>query len=165
LQVLIEYITNRLGCDDIEYTLFHRANVSESDEERVLLEEYVSRAERDARKLPLAYYRLALLHGMMGLRHLGAARRFFDLGAKADRSRLVIFNNKDDASGLRKQAQALVRKYHPCGNMDCPVSASNLCASCKTVYYCSRECQLEEWKNHKAVCKKGKKDRGKKMSS
>lgn len=147
---------NRLGCDDIEHTLFHRAILSESDEEsRTLLEEFVSRAECDARKLPEACYRLVLCYGTMGPRHLGAARRFLDLGFKADRSRLVIF--KDEAFEFRKQAQALARKYHPCGNMKCPVSATMLCASCKTIYYCSRECQLEGWKNHKSVCKKGKK--------
>jgi hypothetical protein len=154
---------DRLGCDDIVHTLFHRAILSKSNEEsRALLEEFVSRAECDARKLPEASYRLVMLLGVMGPSHIGAARRLFDLGLQADRSRLVIF--KDEASAFRRQALALVKKYHSCGNIKCPVSATNLCASCKTVYYCSRECQLQEWKNHKAVCKKGKKDVKKKSS-
>jgi hypothetical protein len=153
---------NHLGWDDLEDLYFHRAILDSFEESRALLEEFVSRAECDARKLPEACYRLVLLHGLMGPRHLGAARRFFDLGVKADHSRLVVF--QDEAPHSRKQALALVKKYHSCGNMDCPVSAINLCASCKTVYYCSRECQLQEWKNHKALCKKSKKD-GKKNSS
>jgi hypothetical protein len=144
---------DRLGCDNIEHTLFYRGVLSESNEEsRALLEEFVSRAECDHLQLPLACYRLVLLHGIMGPRHLGTARRFLDLGLKADRSRLACF--RDEASVLRKQAQRLVSKYHTCGNMNCPVSATMLCAKCKTVYYCSRECQLEGWKNHKTVCKK-----------
>lgn len=28
------------------------------------------------------------------------------------------------------------------------------CGACKSVYYCSRDCQIADWKNHKLVCNK-----------
>ena len=30
------------------------------------------------------------------------------------------------------------------------------CSQCKNAYYCSRECQVKDWKKHKKVCKKHK---------
>ncbi|KAG5681719.1 hypothetical protein PVAND_011129 [Polypedilum vanderplanki] len=35
----------------------------------------------------------------------------------------------------------------------CNKSANLLCINCKEVYYCSRECQKSDWKNHKQQCK------------
>ncbi|XP_073837310.1 zinc finger MYND-type containing 10 [Musca autumnalis] len=37
-----------------------------------------------------------------------------------------------------------------CGN--CYGSAEKKCSQCKTVYYCSRKCQLEDWPKHKINC-------------
>eukprot|EP00978_Attheya_sp_CCMP212_P031367 scaffold118224_cov58-Attheya_sp.AAC.3 len=96
-----------LGCDDIEHTLFHRAVLTKDLETcRKLLEEFVSRAECDARKLPEACYRLSMLHGMMGPSKLGAARRYYDLGLKADRLKLPCF--PDEVAPMRNQAEALI---------------------------------------------------------
>ena len=43
----------------------------------------------------------------------------------------------------------------------CEITADKLttgslktCSGCKKVYYCSRDCQGEDWKAHKLVCKK-----------
>jgi hypothetical protein len=30
----------------------------------------------------------------------------------------------------------------------------NKCGSCKSVYYCSTECQKKNWEKHKLICKK-----------
>eukprot|EP00347_Sterkiella_histriomuscorum_P009367 403341486 len=35
----------------------------------------------------------------------------------------------------------------------CKKPATNLCSKCKSVYYCNRDHQLEDWKIHKQVCK------------
>jgi hypothetical protein len=29
----------------------------------------------------------------------------------------------------------------------------NICSSCKHIRYCSKECQREDWPNHKVLCK------------
>jgi tetratricopeptide (TPR) repeat protein len=144
---------SQLGCDNIQHTLFHRAVLTEDNLEtpRKLLEEFVSRAEGDARKLPEACYRLSMLHGMKGPSNLGAARRYYDLGLKADRLQLPCF--PDAVASMRKQAEALVKKYHSCGNVECVAIGTSLCSKCKKVYYCSRACQLNDWKTHKEICK------------
>eukprot|EP00245_Coleochaete_scutata_P014569 TRINITY_DN6255_c0_g1_i1.p1 TRINITY_DN6255_c0_g1~~TRINITY_DN6255_c0_g1_i1.p1 ORF type:complete len:285 (-),score=54.45 TRINITY_DN6255_c0_g1_i1:711-1565(-) len=40
---------------------------------------------------------------------------------------------------------------------DCVLCHSELhlmkCGRCRKVYYCSRDCQTRDWKNHKAICK------------
>lgn len=35
----------------------------------------------------------------------------------------------------------------------CEKAATNYCLSCKKVYYCSKECQVADWKAHKAQCR------------
>ncbi|XP_038047660.1 uncharacterized protein LOC119721773 [Patiria miniata] len=43
-----------------------------------------------------------------------------------------------------------------CGN--CGKTATNMkeCASCSNAWYCSKECQLTDWKSHKPSCKEAK---------
>jgi len=38
-----------------------------------------------------------------------------------------------------------------CGN--CQKEASKRCSKCKQEFYCTRECQVQHWKEHKKVCK------------
>ncbi|CAD7006136.1 zinc finger MYND domain-containing protein 10 homolog [Ceratitis capitata] len=35
----------------------------------------------------------------------------------------------------------------------CSTNAVKKCANCKTTYYCSRICQLDDWADHKNICK------------
>lgn len=34
----------------------------------------------------------------------------------------------------------------------CHKSATKRCSKCKSVWYCSRDCQLNHWKDHKPIC-------------
>ena len=37
----------------------------------------------------------------------------------------------------------------------CSKEGAKRCSKCKLQYYCSKECQQSDWKNHKAICRKG----------
>ena len=37
----------------------------------------------------------------------------------------------------------------------CSKEGAKRCSKCKLQYYCSKECQQSDWKNHKVVCRKG----------
>lgn len=39
-----------------------------------------------------------------------------------------------------------------CGNSDCNKTANKKCSKCEAVYYCCRECQVDDWPAHKNQC-------------
>ncbi len=47
--------------------------------------------------------------------------------------------NNSDAAGMKC-----------CGN--CKKEAIKKCSRCEAVYYCCRECQVNDWPNHKGLC-------------
>ncbi|CAB9524159.1 expressed unknown protein [Seminavis robusta] len=149
-----------LGCEDPEHTLFHQAilldlSTQKDGKSSALLQRFVKCAEPDARKLPEACYRLALLHGHRGPRHMGEAKRFYTLGEKAERDGLSVF--KDEASQWRIKARALVKHYHECGNSSCRSAGTMDCTACEQVFYCSKVCQKAHWPAHRRWCKKHRK--------
>jgi hypothetical protein len=71
------------------------------------------------------------------------------------------FFNKD-ANDPKEDMQSLLKLYGSdvfdqfmedpkCAG--CGVVATQRCSKCKNEWYCSRECQLKQWKQHKAICK------------
>ena len=50
-------------------------------------------------------------------------------------------------------------KIRICNNQNCNVSTIGMkqCNGCKGVHYCGKECQRNDWTNHKASCGKIKK--------
>ena len=52
-----------------------------------------------------------------------------------------------DAERLEMLRQTL------CARSDCPIKPYDFCSKCRTVKYCSAECQNVHWPEHKLVCK------------
>ena len=48
---------------------------------------------------------------------------------------------------------------HFCQNESCNESKTKKCSGCYSSWYCSTECQLADWPNHKAECKEIQQDR------
>jgi hypothetical protein len=48
----------------------------------------------------------------------------------------------------------------PCAVPTCFRSGDNVCAKCKEIAYCSRECQMANWKQHKRTCEMRSSDKG-----
>ena len=44
------------------------------------------------------------------------------------------------------------KQYKTCPNITCDKIGSKKCARCCVAYYCSKECQVEDWKRHKTTC-------------
>lgn len=47
--------------------------------------------------------------------------------------------------------------FQQCGNLSCPkkgLTALQAGSRCRTVGYCSRECQASSWPTHKATCQR-----------
>lgn len=65
---------------------------------------------------------------------------------------ILEYDNKNGRTRLLKR----------CGNSRCKrIEELNeefkKCSKCKEMYYCGKDCQVEDWKNHKKVCCKAKK--------
>eukprot|EP00798_Chlamydomonas_sp_ICE-L_P012387 gene12387-15580_t len=43
--------------------------------------------------------------------------------------------------------------YSERSNQAAPGKGMQICAACRSISYCSRECQKSDWKQHKAACK------------
>jgi len=39
-----------------------------------------------------------------------------------------------------------------CANAGCESAGHHCCSKCKVQFYCSRDCQLADWKKHKEIC-------------
>jgi len=54
-------------------------------------------------------------------------------------------------------AMSLQLRRCSCGAKEAHAFQFSLCASCKTVVYCSKTCQLSDWPSHKKACKAARK--------
>ena len=74
---------------------------------------------------------------------------------------------KNLAALSRTELWKLLKKYNPCGNSLCTAAAYYQCTKCQDVFYCSQDCQLLHWPDHKPTCKKtcGKKKSNKEIKT
>ena len=62
---------------------------------------------------------------------------------------------KGVVGGGDEEKEEAVRVCEKCGK---EAMKMNKCSACRLVWYCSRECQLGDWKAHKKACKKVKQE-------
>ncbi|GFH52078.1 hypothetical protein CTEN210_08554 [Chaetoceros tenuissimus] len=66
-------------------------------------------------------------------------------------------SKKEDKQEGKKELQHRKDTHEICEN--CPKTCADIgsklsvCSKCKKVYYCSRECRVEDWPRHKSQCK------------
>ena len=49
---------------------------------------------------------------------------------------------------------AMLRDKFVCARPNCLNSPSSRCSKCKCIFYCSKECQVADWRRHKKACRK-----------
>ena len=77
----------------------------------------------------------------------------------------MFFSMKQESQQEKTQTQKFYhmlyhkqdpRIHYQCSNINCPSDNKNKnlqrCSTCKLVYYCSRKCQVDDWKKHKKNC-------------
>jgi tetratricopeptide (TPR) repeat protein len=79
--------------------------------------------------------------------HNGKRARVLSFDARTGRYAVAL----DDGKELSLKAESVARAG--CTGAGCASEeASNVCARCEVVRYCSRECQRADWKAHKPAC-------------
>jgi uncharacterized protein YjhX (UPF0386 family) len=79
--------------------------------------------------------------------HNGKRARVLSFDARTGRYAVVL----DDGKELSLKVECVARAG--CAAAGCASEeASSVCSRCQAVRYCSRECQLADWKAHKRVC-------------
>ncbi|KAF9654353.1 hypothetical protein BDM02DRAFT_3182158 [Thelephora ganbajun] len=117
----------------------------------------------------------ALSHNALGelyiaMNRLGEAEKHLELAVKirnadgptfdaaTSRENLAIVYEMRGNLVAAKQMRKSTGKY-ACGNYDCPGQVFNKselkhCGKCTAIYYCTLDCQSEDWKRHKKYCHK-----------
>jgi len=66
-----------------------------------------------------------------------------------------VNDRRDATTNIKAQHKAAAQNTTlKCYNCERFFSSLKVCSNCKTVRYCSRECQSSHWKIHKPMCKK-----------
>ncbi|SBT77847.1 MYND finger protein, putative [Plasmodium ovale] len=60
---------------------------------------------------------------------------------------------QDKNSKQENGKEVAVDENYICNN--CKENAELQCSQCKQTYYCSKECQMKDWFNHREICSKG----------
>jgi hypothetical protein len=89
----------------------------------------------------------AVMGALLGNR---AGRRFLSETLAAGPPTPEAVAEPASAAFIRHHA---VRQQRACGAAACGAAAEQLCAGCRLVAYCSRECQRAHWRAHKPLCR------------
>ena len=79
--------------------------------------------------------------------HQEVAKLLLANGRKADQA------EKEEEEGGKEEGNTK-KAARVCENCDKETSKMQKCSRCRLVRYCSRDCQLADWKEHKKACKK-----------
>jgi hypothetical protein len=62
---------------------------------------------------------------------------------------LALLSNRGD------ECDDIIKRCHHCEKLETQMDGALLmkCQRCRVTYYCSKECQLADWKSHKKMCK------------
>jgi hypothetical protein len=86
--------------------------------------------------------------------------RWYDAKTMTTYCRASFISKKTDDDSIPKKYRIVFRfenrQKKRCGNPECENQGLGYekCGICKSVYYCSKECQHSHWKIHKKICKK-----------
>jgi tetratricopeptide (TPR) repeat protein len=79
---------------------------------------------------------------------------FCDHKKQVPTSFLTSITNMETPSSLHPTFAPPDRKYIQCDNEGCgSVSPQLRCSRCRTVYYCSKTCQINNWPEHRSICR------------
>jgi hypothetical protein len=78
------------------------------------------------------------------------ARQSPEMSVVVDGKRAILFLMKKGDGDYEMRGFNIEYRKHKCHN--CHEDASHKCATCKTAYYCTKECQKADWKEHKVYC-------------
>jgi hypothetical protein len=140
-----------------------RKDIKMSKESRDLLMDYLNKSQKDCRQRPNAYY-------MLAAQYMDERKKLIDFykkGLESEKHMLPFY--MPFQSMLKNMIQMVLQMNvipsppssssssssldHICGH--CAREGSKFkCSNCKKVFYCSRECQVNDWKmsNHKSKC-------------
>jgi tetratricopeptide (TPR) repeat protein len=136
-------------------------------------EDYIAASEPDSRKIPESYYCLGLEYLM--LKNKKKAEEFLKKAIESESPpvRLPCFGPVEDdfpPKFMLKKMKMLTGHQNPGNRMVQSAKAEEVCQNCgkggggpgkvllqcsrcKKVKYCDRDCQKENWKDHKKNCK------------
>ena len=103
-----------------------------------------------------------IFHGLLGRRELYTDLNAVFAAAQASATHFISLDNKEESYFITQSPQAYrvqkeeEAKYSLCSGCEQRVLRTDLkkCGKCRVTRYCSRECQLGDWKKHKRYCRK-----------
>ncbi|CRG93651.1 MYND finger protein, putative [Plasmodium gallinaceum] len=75
---------------------------------------------------------------------------YFLLILKIHNINILILEYQNASIKRNEKKKTTTEEYYICNN--CKENAELQCSQCKRIYYCSKECQMKDWFNHREEC-------------